>query len=166
MPRGKKFDSQVDPSSKFSSVAAIRALPRADLRNSFLAEFARIYGECDSYTDRWGSTWVKASGWPQYYCYDLRAATEVLAKHPTAAGRSEQGDADVCEALEQEGALIEAEDELPPHCSALFPEPVAIDLAQTLNKHSPEWQYFAATDDGELYWIEVRDKNRKALGEL
>ena len=169
MPRGKKFDPQVDASSKFTSVAAIRALPRADLRRSFLAEFARVFGSFDSDTDHLPSPltiWVKATDWPHYACYDLRAAIEVLAKFPTAAGKSEQGDAEICLALEQEGALIEVENQLPPHSNALFPEPVAIDLCATLNQYSPDWQYVAATDDGELYWIKVRDKNRKALGEL
>ena len=169
MPRGKKFDPEVDHSSYFDSLAEIRAMPRAGLRKAFLAEFARIFGPYDSYTDHMPvpfSVWVKANGWPQYVCYDLRAAIEVLAKFPTAAGRSGEGDLEVCAAIEQEGALIEVENQLPSHSNALFPEPVAIDLCATLNQYSPEWQYVAATDDGELYWIRVRDKDRKVLGVL
>ena len=69
----------------------------------FAEEFYRVFGSI--YIDDEGR--VRAEGWPECVRYDEGKAAAVLAKFEYRYGTTEEGDAEVCAALEAAGARIE-----------------------------------------------------------
>ena len=63
-------------------------------------EFHRVFGS--AHETETGQLY--ADGWPQAYAY-TDAAIEVLRRFPDGHGLTEEGDAEVCTALEQVGAF-------------------------------------------------------------
>ena len=69
----------------------------------FEDEFYRVFGSC--IIDDEGR--ARAEDWPDYVRYDEGKAAAVLAKFEYRYGTTEEGDADVCAALDAAGARIE-----------------------------------------------------------
>jgi len=70
-------------------------------------EFLRVFGAAEVTSDQTGVITVRADGWPDSRDYVAARAMLVLANFASNHGMTEQGDADVCRALEAAGALIE-----------------------------------------------------------
>ena len=66
-----------------------------------IGEFRRVFGSCDELDG-----FVSADGWPESFRYDEEKAIRVLATFPDGYGETETGDAEVCSALEDAGALL------------------------------------------------------------
>lgn len=67
----------------------------------FIDEFHRVFGSCDELDG-----FISADGWPESFRYDEEKAICVLATFHDGYGETEMGDAEVCVALEDAGALI------------------------------------------------------------
>ena len=75
-----------------------------------LAEFRRVFGldaECDGSAD--GVIILRAADWPDAFAYVPQTLIRVLSSFATGSGLTERGDAAACAALDQAGALIEAQ---------------------------------------------------------
>jgi len=68
----------------------------------FEDEFQRVFGSI--YIDDAGR--ARAEGWPDYVRYDFAKAAAVLAGFASMYGLTEEGDAEVCAALDAAGARI------------------------------------------------------------
>ena len=63
-------------------------------------EFWRVFGNCHVTADG-----IYADGWPDAIAYRADVAVQVLGRFADGHGTTEAGDAEVCAALEEAGAL-------------------------------------------------------------
>ena len=64
-------------------------------------EFKRVFSSVNFHEGQ-----IYADGWPESIQYDADIAASVLSKFEDGYGRTEKGDAEVCEALEQANAVL------------------------------------------------------------
>ena len=80
---------------------AVDRLVEQDRMSQMITEFRRVFGSVNQ--DQNGRVW--ADGWPDGVEYDVDVAIPVLQQFPDNYGRDERGDAEVCTALENAGAV-------------------------------------------------------------
>jgi len=77
----------------------------AAMYDDFYEEFMRVFGSCVVHDDDPNA--VLAEGWPDFVVVDdVQLATTILGRFPSGYGEDEDGDAEVCVALDAAGAAI------------------------------------------------------------